>query len=144
LVVILGMAVAAAACSSSFFQSKDKFLEKERQMTIEAEMEIRKSAGLKEIDVLCRQVPIPKEFSFISKHVNDNGSISLNYDSELSFYIARNFYLNYFETHGWKTGVVESPLFHSVTGIKDDNRISIAYGGIGSGEIDYSITCARL
>jgi hypothetical protein len=144
MVAILGMTVAAAACSSSFFQGKEKFLEKERQTTAEAEMEIRKSAALKELDILCRQVPIPKEFSFISKHVNDNNTISLNYDAELSFYIASNFYLNYFETHGWKTGVVESPILHSVTGIKDDNRISIAYGGIGTGEIDYSITCAKL
>jgi hypothetical protein len=135
--------VGIGGCAHPLFQPREKLLENERKLSQAAEQEIKGSARLKEVDALCRQVPLPQGFSFISKHVNNDATVSFNYGSEVSFVIARKFYLDYFENNGWTTGIVEAAIVHRVNAAKDGNRIMISYGGVGSSEIDYSITCGK-
>jgi hypothetical protein len=135
---------AAAGCSSSIFQSKEKSRQDQRQWTNEAENEISGSNVLRENDSLCRKISLPEGFIFISKQVNNHRAVSFNYSSEMKFIFARKFYLDYFDTNGWRSGTVDSVIFSRIYGIKDGYKVTVAYREMVFSEIDYSITCEKL
>ncbi|MCU0238818.1 MAG: hypothetical protein MUC29_05195 [Pyrinomonadaceae bacterium] len=106
--------------------------------------DIKTNAKLKELDDLCKSIPLPDSFKFYGKQRSYKHSnlLSFYYYSEDSFDKSDKHFREYFLSNGWK--LFEENYVNRITELrKDDKAITIQYGGIGI-DANYSFACKRI
>jgi hypothetical protein len=124
---------------------KDLIVKNREEATKYTEEAIKNSPELQELDKMCSQIPLPKDFKFISKGGLDDQAISLStyYYSETSYQEAKQLFKDYFNQKGWNL-IKEDDSYPKVIEFKDNTfLVSLQYGGMGS-DVNYSIYCEKI
>lgn len=121
---------------------QQKYLDTETRLTDEA---ISKSPALQELDKICSNINLPKEFVFISKGGIDDQKISLSYkyDADIAFDKAQQVFEKYFSEKGWIENNLSDRYPKQLDFTNDKYRIAIYYSNKISLS-NYRIYCEKL
>lgn len=109
------------------------------------EAAIRESASLKELDNVCSQIPLPKDFTLIEKGGLDDQKVTLSYlyNSNLKEYDVVIFFIRHLKEDEWQL-IKDSSMDYppSLEFKKNNIRLVMQNGGMGKNVV--SINCERL
>lgn len=111
--------------------------------TAEAERIIKENPEYREVDDLCKQIPVPTESTFIGKARLFRSVGLLNYYySETESNLLWKEFEKFFNKDGWQQ--IKSDSINPTLEVRKQNyEVSIQFGGIGRG-ISYSIFCGKI
>jgi hypothetical protein len=123
---------------------RDKLKANDEMNTKNTEEAVKTDEKLRELDDLCKSIPLPDSFKFYSKSRSVKGSdlIFVYYYSDDDFNNSDKYFREYFSSNQWS--VTEDNSVNKTTEFrKDDKRIVIQYGGIGI-DANYAFSCKRI
>jgi hypothetical protein len=140
--VILHLMIACNPRALPFI--KDRLKANDEINTKNTEEAVKTDEKLKELDDLCKTIPIPDSFKFYSKDRSVRGSdlIFVHYYSDDNFNDSDKYFREYFLSNQWS--LTEDNGVNRITEFrKNGKRIVVQYGGIGV-DANYGFTCARI
>jgi hypothetical protein len=124
---------------------RDKMKINDEINTKNANEAVKNDKDLKELDDLCRSIPVPESFEFYSKKQSIRGSDSMFYfyktHGDYSSY--ENYVRDYLSKDGWELTKVDSS-YRSTEFRKNDKRIAVFFGDYLGEFADCSFTCERI
>lgn len=124
---------------------RDAIIKEREQITINTEKAIKNSPELQELDKMCSQIPLPKDFKFISKGGLDDQKVTLStyYYSETDFQEVRQLFKDYFNQKGWDLIKEDSSYPKVIEFASDYFLVSLQNGGM-SKDANYSVYCEKI
>jgi hypothetical protein len=123
---------------------KDQLKKNDELVTKQVDESLKTDVKLKELDDLCKSIPLNDSFKFYGKQRSYKHSnlLSFYYYSEDNFDNSDKYFREYFLSNGWK--LVEGNYVNRITEFrKDDKVVAIQYGGIGI-DANYAFICKRV
>jgi len=118
-----------------------------RQRIEHAEQMVKDSPDFKEVDDICRQIPVPENVTFITKGVANEQIVGITY-----YFLVPNekyddiktLYHDYFAHNGWEEGFPEADGVSEITKFYRTNFVVIMQvGGMGP-DVNYAFGCKKI
>jgi hypothetical protein len=124
---------------------RDKLKANDEIKTKNADEAVKTDEKLKELDDLCKSIPLPNSFKFYSKNrsVKGSDSIFFFYQTQGDYDSYENFFKDYLSKDGWELIKVDSS-YRSTEYRKNDKRVAIFFGSYLGEFADCSFTCERI
>ena len=145
LIILCGGTLLAACNPREFPGVKSLVIENEKRSTKNTEQAIKESVELQDLEGVCREVPIPRDFTFVWRATDRNKQslLSSYYHSDTPYGEARRIWVDYFAANNWELKVSDASYPQKIRANRGTYEVVISHGGMGE-RTNYAIDCKKL